>query len=753
MKTKTYNTLYIMLAVLILATGCTSNYKYKIGVSQCVGGRWREKANIEMLSSQHLYDTDVKVIIKNADNSNERQCLQIDSLINEGVDLLVVSPNDYHALNGSLQRAREKNIPIVFFDRTTAMKDYTAYIGGDNIEAGRKMAEYAAMLCRDSVKTEGRQPIVLEMTGPLEISPAAQRHKGFSEAISRYSDIDYHHVPSKWSYDDCKRIMQEWLKEGKTVDVVFCHSDLAAIGAYEAAKKFHKERDIHFIGIDGLPGEGIDAVQKGQLSASYIYPTHGEEVIALALRILEGKPFERVNNMKSFVVTPQNVADISLSSNSLMKQNQYLATIQSKLETYLGFYHIQRSLLIVAFLVILLLAVAVATTWRAVKVTRRANRRMRELNDEQTRFFTNASHQLRTPLTLIAGPINQLAEGKGDKQQLIDIIQRNVGQLQRLISDVLLFRRENRATVDDTTATTNEQLTASRKSVQDCRHDIILNNNADELATVLIVDDNADMRAYLRTLLLDRYYVIEAADGQSGLKLAVESVPDIVVSDVMMPVMDGLTFCTRLKQHEATSHIPVLLLTARSSEQQYIEGLQTGADMYMTKPFSADLLLANIASLLANRQKLRQLFKAQNSSSELPTILALASGKSRAQHSTLNTQHSTSISPDRRFLDTFLKAMDKHMSNTNLKIEVIGDEIGLSRVQLYRKVKALTGMTPIEILRETRLKRAMQLLKTTDKTVSEIANEVGFATPGYFSSCFKKQYDKYPTDIREEMKV
>ena len=746
MKTKTYNTLFIMLAVLILATGCTSNYKYKIGVSQCVGGRWREKANIEMLSAQHLYDTDVKVIIKNADNSNERQCLQIDSLINEGVDLLVVSPNDYHALNGSLQRAREKNIPIVFFDRTTAMKDYTAYIGGDNIEAGRKMAEYAAMLCRDSVKTEGRQPIVLEMTGPLEISPAAQRHKGFSEAISRYSDIDYHHVPSKWSYDDCKRIMQEWLKEGKTVDVVFCHSDLAAIGAYEAAKKFHKECDIHFIGIDGLPGEGIDAVQKGQLSASYIYPTHGEEVIALALRILEGKPFERVNNMKSFVVTPQNVADISLSSNSLMKQNQYLATIQSKLETYLGFYHIQRSLLIVAFLVILLLAVAVATTWRAVKVTRRANRRMRELNDEQTRFFTNASHQLRTPLTLIAGPINQLAEGKGDKQQLIDIIQRNVGQLQRLISDVLLFRRENRATVDDTTATTNEQLTASRKSVQDCRHDILVNNNADELATVLIVDDNADMRAYLRTLLLDRYYVIEAADGQSGLKLAVESVPDIVVSDVMMPVMDGLTFCTRLKQHEATSHIPVLLLTARSSEQQYIEGLQTGADMYMTKPFSAELLLANIASLLANRQKLRQLFKTQNSSSELPTILALASGKSRAQHS-------TSISPDRRFLDAFLKAMDKHMSNTNLKIEVIGDEIGLSRVQLYRKVKALTGMTPIEILRETRLKRAIQLLKTTDKTVSEIANEVGFATPGYFSSCFKKQYDKYPTDVREEMKV
>lgn len=394
-----------------------------------------------------------------------------------------------------------------------------------------------------------------------------------------------------------------------------------------------------------------------------------------------------------------------------------------------------------SLLVILLLAVAVFTTWRAVRATRRANRRMRELNDEQTRFFTNASHQLRTPLTLIAGPVKQLAEGKGDRQQLVGIVQRNVEQLQRLVSDVLLFRRENSATVDDTTVTTDEQLLASRKAVQESRHDTLINDNADELATVLIVDDNADMRAYLRTLLLDRYYVIEAADGQSGLKLAVESVPDIVVSDVMMPVMDGLAFCTRLKQHEATSHIPVLLLTARSSEQQHIEGLQTGADIYMTKPFSADLLLANIASLLANRQKLRQLFKTQNLNT------------TPSQHSTLNTQHSTSPSPDRRFLDTFLKAMEKHMSNTNLKIEDLGDEVGLSRVQLYRKVKALTGMTPVEILRETRLKHAMQLLKTTDKTVSEIANEVGFATPGYFSSCFKKQYDKYPTDVREEMKV
>lgn len=733
MKVLNYKSLLLLVALFTLA-GCTSNYKYKIGVSQCVGGPWREKANNEMLSAQHLYDNDVKVIIRNADNSNERQCQQIDSLVDEDVDLLIVSPNDYNVLNKSLQRACDKNIPIVFFDRTTSLQHYAAYIGGDNVDAGRSMAEYAVSLCRDSVRVNGRKPVVLEITGPLELTPDIDRNKGFVGCISRHTDIDYQHCASQWTYDDTHRVMTHWLKAGNIADVVFCHSDLAALAAYDAAKSMGMEKDMYFLGVDALPGkgEGIEAVQQHRLTASYIYPTHGEEVIALALRILEGKPFQRVNNMKSFVVTPQNVVDVSLSSNALMRQNQYLATIQSKLETYLGFYHTQRTLLIVSLLVILFLIVAVVTTWRAVRATRRANRRMRELNNEQTRFFTNASHQLRTPLTLIAGPVSQLAEGKGDSKQLIDIVRRNVEQLQRLVGDVLLFRRENSATIDDASVITNEQLSASLKSVQESRHNKMINDNTDELATVLIVDDNADMRAYLRTLLLDSYYVIEAADGQSGMKLAVESVPDIVVSDVMMPVMDGLTFCTRLKQHEATSHIPVLLLTARSSEQQHIEGLQTGADAYMTKPFSADLLLANIASLLNNRQALRRAFAAKVA--EVDTVVS-ADGSS---------------TPDSFFLNRFMKAMDKNLSNTKLKIDDLGDELGLSRVQLYRKVKALTGMTPVEILREARLKRAMQLLKTTDKTVAEIAYEVGFATPGYFSSCFKKQFDKYPTDIRGE---
>ena len=157
----------------------------------------------------------------------------------------------------------------------------------------------------------------------------------------------------------------------------------------------------------------------------------------------------------------------------------------------------------------------------------------------------------------------------------------------------------------------------------------------------------------------------------------------------------------------------------------------------MTKPFSADLLLANIASLLANRQKLRQLFNTQNLNTQNLNTTP-------SQH--LTTQNSPS--PDRRFLDTFLKAMEKHMSNTNLKIEDLGDEVGLSRVQLYRKIKSLTGTTPVELLRKARLARGKQMLETTDKSVSEIAYDTGFSAPSYFAKCFKDEYGVSPGEIR-----
>ena len=729
--------LLISLMTLLLITGCTprASYKYKIGVSQCVGGRWRDKVNNEMLSAQHLYDTDVKVCITNADNNTEQQRQQIDSLIDAGVDLLVISPNEYKPLSPCVERAKKYGIPVILFERKTSSNDYTAYIGGDNVEAGRAIGTYAARLCRDSIHV-GRRPVVLEITGQLVMSPDRERYQGFSSVMKKHPELDFQHIKTNWSLEDSYAATKKWLQAGKPLDVVFCQSDLASFGAYKAAKELGKEKSIYFLGIDALPGEGIDAIQQGKLAASYIYPTHGEEIIALALRILEHKPYQRTNIIKSVVVTPQNVDEIAINANAMMRQNEYLITIQNKLEDYLGLYHVQRNLLFVSLVVALILLVAVLLVWRAIVFTRRANRRMKELGEEQNQFYTNASHQLRTPLTLINGPLQRLSESKTlseSDHELLDIVRRNAEQLLHLVTNVLQFQKETQKMIQDTEP--DDAHAISCRSVQDGQHDIVVRDQSDELATVLIVDDNDDMRRYLRTLLLDRYYVLEASDGQSGWKLARESVPDLVISDVMMPVMGGLAFCAKLKADPLTSHIPVILLTARSTEQQQAEGLSQGADAYLTKPFSAEVLLAHIASLLANRQKLKEIFAAEKQQTT----------ESHEQEEKLST-------PDKMFMDTLRQAILKNMSNTKLKMDDLGADMGISRVQLYRKVKAMTGMSPVELLKEMRLKRAMKLLKATDKTVAEVAYEVGFGTPGYFSSCFKKQYGKYPTDIKEDAK-
>lgn len=739
-KPKTILTAQLLLLPLMIPlfiTGCTprASYKYKIGVSQCVGGRWRDKVNNEMLSAQHLYDTDVKVCIINADNNTDRQRQQIDSLINAGVDLLVISPNEYKPLSPCVERAKKRGIPVILFERKTSSNDYTAYIGGDNVEAGRAIGTYAARLCRDSIHV-GRRPVVLEITGQLVMSPDRERYQGFSSVMKKHPELDFQHIKTNWSLEDSYAATKEWLQAGKPLDVVFCQSDLASFGAYKAAKELGKEKGIYFLGVDALPGEGIDAVQQGKLAASYIYPTHGEEIIALALRILEHKPYKRTNIIKSMVVTPQNVNEIAINANAMMRQNEYLITIQNKLEDYFGLYHVQRTLLFVSLVVALILLIAVLLVWRAIVITRRANRQMKELGDEQNRFYTNASHQLRTPLTLIIGPLQQLGESKtlseGD-HELLGIVQRNAEQLLHLVTDVLQFQKETQKMIQDPQP--DDAHAISRRSVQDGQHDIVVRDQSDELATVLIVDDNDDMRRYLRTLLLDRYYVLEASDGQSGWKLARESVPDLVISDVMMPVMDGLTFCAKLKADPLTSHIPVILLTARSTEQQQAEGLSQGADAYLTKPFSAEVLIAHIVSLLANRQKLKEAFAAE-----------------KQQTNDNHEQDEKLSTPDKMFMDTLRQAILKNMSNTKLKMDDLGADMGISRVQLYRKVKAMTGMSPVELLKEMRLQRAMKLLKATDKTVAEVAYEVGFGTPGYFSSCFKKQYGKYPTDVKEDAK-
>ncbi len=236
----------------------------------------------------------------------------------------------------------------------------------------------------------------------------------------------------------------------------------------------------------------------------------------------------------------------------------------------------------------------------------------------------------------------------------------------------------------------------------------------------------------------DQYHVSEAVDGRSGLVLARRVVPDIVVCDVMMPVMDGLTFTRELKTHTATSHIPVILLTARSLNEQMAEGYETGADSYIIKPFSAKVLLARISNLLKNRAQLRQLFANDELRSSIsntaPDGAAMASG------TILDDK-------DKTFIARLRDIIQQNLHDSDLNVEQIGEEIGLSRVQLYRKVKALTGHSPVELLRTARLQRGRKLLETTDQTVSEVAYAVGFTSPSYFTKCFKDEYNISPSEL------
>lgn len=745
--------IFICLSILTTLVACTGGQSYKIAVSQCASGQWREKVNREMLAAQHLYDQNVRVSIVDAQDDPTRQIQQIDSLSQTDIDLLVVAPTESAPMAEAIARVKAKGIPVIFFDRTADTDDYAAFIGGNNTEAGNAVGRYAVSLARN---VSGHRPRVLEVTAAMTTSPAQERHRGFAQVMHGHGEFDYVSVNSDWDAENTYKVLKQQIAAGQTPDIVFCHNDAMGMGAYKAVSEAKLQAKVKILGIDGMPDEGIAYVQQGKLAGTYVYPTHGDEIIRLALNILTHQPYERTNYMSSVMVTPDNANIIAMNSRELIKQNDDLITIQDKLENYFGLYKSQRRVLIGSFVSILLLVAALLVFWRAIKRTRRAaaetrkaHEQQKRLNEEQTRFYTNASHQLKTPLTLIAGPVGKLMDSptlNGSDRSLMDIVSRNVSQLEGLVSNVLNFRKEMANMVSDASLAKDAPLpkdpkdpknlktpntAADTEQLKEGRLAHLKQEDAEELSTILVVDDNADMRLYLRTLLGDKFYVLEANDGQSGLRIARELVPDLVVSDVMMPVMDGLQFCRHLKEDAITSHIPVILLTARSEESQQIEGYEHGADAYLTKPFSADVLVARIYNLLKSRRQLFENHDEREKGQEEEPVK-------------LSTQ-------DKLFTDALKEAIHKNMQNPNLKMDDLGDELGLSRVQLYRKVKALTGLSPVELLRQMRLQRGRTLLQTTTKTVNEIAYEVGFGTPGYFSSCFKKQYGQYPTDLRTGM--
>lgn len=256
------------------------------------------------------------------------------------------------------------------------------------------------------------------------------------------------------------------------------------------------------------------------------------------------------------------------------------------------------------------------------------------------------------------------------------------------------------------------------------REDEAENLNDPSKPSVLVIDDNADIRAYVHTLLNSEYSIIEAADGIEGIRKAMKYVPDVIISDVMMPGIDGIECCRRLKGELQTCHIPVILLTACSLDEQRIQGYAGGADSYISKPFSSQLLLTRIRNLIESRQRMKQFF---------------------GDRQTLAKEDICDM--DKDFVERFKSLIEVKMGDSELNVEDLGKEMGLSRVQLYRKIKSLTNYAPNELLRMARLKKAASLLASSDMTIAEVGYEVGFTSPSYFAKCYKEQFGESPTEF------
>lgn len=716
-----YTLLYSVLLLLIFAS--CSERRIVIGVSQCSDDIWRQKVNREIKIGQYQYKH-VDVVFTSADNNGLQQARQIDSLVEAQVDLLVVAPSDVKTVAPAVERAYRAGIPVILYDRMIESTHFTSYIGTNNIEIGKEVANFLGH------KLQGKGTIV-EITGERGSTPVSDRHKGFLQGMKDFPHIRVVTLYGDWNLAGAQKLMHQYLDSEQPVDAVFGHNDAEAYGAQLAAKEKGKEKQMLFVGIDGLPGEnqGVDLVNRGVLTASYIYPTKGEYIVPLAMNILQGKPFKRMNFFQSTLVTAENAKLIDMQYKEIDGQTANLNVIYSSINDYMKMYRWQKIISILSVAVVVLLLIILFYRYKVHTAKEKLNEQSKHMADEKIAFFTNVSHQLRTPLTLVSGPLSQLMKDDNytdEQKMLLQVVNRNVKQLEDLTTDVLNFKAQVDAMHEETSNQLSDQ-EISQHVLRDSRHQMLLQQDVEELSTILVVDDNEDIRTYLHVLLSDHYYVIEASDGQNGLRLAKESVPDLIVSDVMMPVMDGLTFCSKIKEDMVTSHIPVILLTARSEESQRIEGYEHGADAYLTKPFSVHLLLARISNLLqARRQR-----------------------KNTDAKNVLSTEFIQTEAPgERMFLERFKKAAKSHIGDASLRMDDLGSELSLSKVQMYRKVKALTGKSPAEVLREMRMQKAYSLLKQTDKTISEVAAEVGFAIPGYFSACFKKQFGINPTDLR-----
>ena len=350
MKGKTLSNLLLLGWCVMLMIACSEEKPhYIIGVSQCSEDIWRNWQNAEMKMESNFHDG-VELRFATAHDDSKRQIQQIDSLVESGIQLLIVAPNQRSSVKSAIDRAYDKGIPVIVFERKTDSQKYTAFVSADNYEMGRLMGEYVV----SRLNGKGQ---VLEVEGLKGSSPAEERHKGFHDALAQHPEVKVvTMLQGDWTEPTAYQVVKDYKGDLNDIDVVFGHNDRSAMGA----RKVFQERQVKmplFCGIDGLPGEngGIRQVRDSLLDASYIYPTRGDLLLQLALDILEGKPYPKETLLTSALVTRDNANVLLLESDEVARQAQNLDKLQMQASGYLKQLATQRTITLMALILIALL--------------------------------------------------------------------------------------------------------------------------------------------------------------------------------------------------------------------------------------------------------------------------------------------------------------------------------------------------------------------------------------------------------------
>lgn len=916
MKINQWILTFLCLIMLLLCDSCThKEHQFFIGVSQCSEDEWRGQMNKE-IKREVLFYPGTQLEIRTAKDNNLHQIEDIKYFIHKKVDLLIVAPNEADAITPVIEQAFDAGIPVVLVDRKIRSNKYTAYVGANNYEIGKQVGNYIIN------RLHGKGNII-EITGLHGSTPAVERHKGMMESLKNAPEIKIiASADAGWFKDKAENLLDSILAHHTDIDLVFAQNDRMAIGAFQAAAAQGREKDILFVGIDAVAGKGfgIESVAGGEMDATFIYPTGGDNVVQTAMAILQGKPYDKEINLSTALVDKSNARIMQMQTEHISQLDYKIELLNGQLDAYFMRYSAQRMFLYACILILVLTATLLVFVVRAFWIKNRMNtelskqkaqletqrdqlidlsRQLEEATHAKLSFFTNVSHDFRTPLTLIADPINQLMESNHctpQEQTLLNVVHKNVTILLRLINQILDFRKFENGKLEinfsqfnaaqsicewaesfrslsyrkhihfNITVTEHTEeyvLTADAEKLERILYNLLSNafkftpengqieiilstfrredspwlklsvsdtgkgmspehiqhiferfyqidihhtgsgiglalakaftemhhgqirvesikdkgttfiveipmtqpdfhneqatnkiipeslkegavldadsnmgsseseENTDEnLPTVLIIDDNQDVRNYIRFLLQLQYDIVEAENGLEGVKLALKYVPDAIICDVMMPVMDGMECCRKLKTEMQTSHIPVIMLTAYTMDEQKIKGYECGADSYLTKPFNGKILKARLQNLIENHLRLQNFFTDQTGMTSKPQL----------------------NEADKGFVDKLRKEIEERLSNPDTNVEDLGAALGFSRVQLYRKTKALTGYAPNELLRIARLKKAASLLAATEKSIAEVTYEVGFSSPSYFTRCFKEFFGENPTDYLKRIR-